>query len=109
MSEKEKIEITSRDLADDLVYWVPGLPPTETRALFKTILNSLQDALVEGNRVEIRGFGSFTTKYRQGGQRRNPRTGASVYAPARYVVAFRAGKELRESIDFTRRMETKTE
>ena len=60
---------------------------------------------MSGNRVEIRGFGSFTTKYRQGGQRRNPRTGESVYAPARYVVAFRAGKELRESIDFTRRME----
>lgn len=100
-------EVTSRDLADELVEYAPGLFPSETRAIFKTILTSLQDALVSGNRVEIRGFGSFSTKYRQAGQRRNPRTGEAVFAKARYVVAFRAGKDLRETVDFTRHLDAK--
>ena len=53
----------------------------------------------EQGRIEIRGFGSFAPRYRQGGMRRNPRSGEKVYAPARWVVIFRAGKDLREAID----------
>jgi integration host factor subunit beta len=68
-------EVTSRDLADELVEYAPGLFPSETRAIFKTILTSLQDALVNGNRVEIRGFGSFSTKYRQAGPAPQPAHG----------------------------------
>ena len=55
--------------------------------------------IADGDRIEIRGFGSFAPRYRQGGMRRNPRSGEKVYAPARWVVIFRAGKDLREAID----------
>ena len=66
---------------------------------FRTILHAMQNALIRGDRIEIRGFGSFAPRYRQGGMRRNPRSGEKVYAPARWVVIFRAGKDLREAID----------
>ena len=107
MTEEEKkktIVINGADIAEELVTLCPGMPPTLTREVYRTVMHAMQDALVDSKRIEIRGFGSFTTRHREGGQRRNPRTGEYVYAEERYVVAFRAGKELREEIDFTRHL-----
>ncbi len=56
-------------------------------------------ALSEGDKVELRGFGSFRTRSRDPREGRNPRTGASVYIPPKKVPFFKAGKELREMVD----------
>jgi len=60
------------------------------------ILEQISHALATGERVEIRGFGSFTLHVRQARVGRNPRTGEPVALPVRHVPHFRAGKELRE-------------
>jgi len=62
------------------------------------ILEQMSHALATGDRVEIRGFGSFTLQARQARVGRNPRTGEPVALPVRHVPHFRAGKELRERI-----------
>lgn len=63
------------------------------------ILNAVGKTLIEGGRVEIRGFGSFGLNYRPPRTGRNPKTGQQVDVPAKYVPHFKAGKELRELID----------
>jgi integration host factor subunit beta len=56
-------------------------------------------ALASGNRIEIRGFGSFSLNYRPERIGRNPKSGASVTVPAKYVPHFKAGKEMRLRVD----------
>jgi integration host factor subunit beta len=64
----------------------------------KLILDAVSSALASGNRIELRGFGSFSLNYRQPRTGRNPRTGEKVAVPAKYVPHFKAGKELRERV-----------
>jgi integration host factor subunit beta len=64
----------------------------------KTILRQMSDALATGQRIEIRGFGSFSLHARPARMGRNPRTGESVALPARRATYFRPGKELRERV-----------
>lgn len=64
-----------------------------------TVLNEIIDALMSGNRVELRGFGSFSTRDREARSARNPKTGEFVYLGKRRSVYFRAGKELRDRVD----------
>lgn len=59
----------------------------------------MTDALVAGQRIEIRGFGSFVPKLRRHRAARNPRTGEEVNVPEKYVPFFAVGKELRERIN----------
>lgn len=66
------------------------------------ILQEVADTLVDGRRVEIRGFGSFGLRRRVSRVGRNPRTGESVYVPERYVPYFRPGRILRQRIDQAR-------
>ena len=91
--------VTGGEIADELSDAFPDIPTSKARDAFRTILHAMQNALIRGDRIEIRGFGSFAPRYRQGGMRRNPRSGEKVYAPARWVVIFRAGKDLREASD----------
>ncbi|GAB6068049.1 integration host factor subunit beta [Methylothermus subterraneus] len=65
----------------------------------KNIIEYLSEALAEGQRIEIRGFGSFTLRYRPPRVGRNPRTGDPVALPARRVPHFKAGKDLRERVN----------
>jgi len=64
------------------------------------ILEAMSDALRRAERIEIRGFGSFDVNYRQPRKGRNPKSGESVHVPAKYVPHFKAGKELRERVDY---------
>jgi integration host factor subunit beta len=59
----------------------------------------MTDALVEGNRIEIRGFGSFATKLYKPYTGRNPRTGATIQVPPKRLPCFKAGKETKEVVD----------
>jgi integration host factor subunit beta len=65
----------------------------------KYILDQLSEALAHGERVEIRGFGSFSLHHREGRAGRNPKTGTSVNVGERYTPRFRPGKLLRDRIN----------
>jgi integration host factor subunit beta len=62
----------------------------------------MTDALAAGDRIEIRGFGSFVAKHYQARMGRNPRSGATIPVPAKRLPFFKVGKELRERVDYKR-------
>lgn len=64
----------------------------------KVIIDALSNTLSKGDRIEIRGFGSFALNYRPPRIGRNPKTGERVEVPAKYVPHFKAGKELKERV-----------
>lgn len=66
------------------------------------ILDRMSDSLCEGNRIEIRGFGSFAPRYRAPRRAHNPRTGERVFTNAKYTPHFKPGKEMRERVDQSR-------
>lgn len=65
----------------------------------KSLLEQMSTALSNGERIEIRGFGSFSLHYRPPRSGRNPKTGDSVSLPGKYVPHFKPGKELRERVN----------
>ena len=65
----------------------------------KTILDEMATCLARGQRIEIRGFGSFDLNHRPARIGRNPKSGDKVEVPEKYVPHFKAGKELRERVD----------
>jgi len=65
----------------------------------KELLEQISHALAAGERIEIRGFGSFSLHYRPPRIGRNPKTGDSVALPGKYVPHFKPGKELRERVN----------
>lgn len=73
----------------------PHLYHRDVETVVNTILESITEALARGDRVELRGFGAFSTKQRRERIGRNPRNGDKVPVKAKRVPAFRTGKELR--------------
>ena len=69
------------------------------KVIVDTIFNGMKDSLVKGERIEIRGFGSFMVKNYQGYTGRNPKTGRLVDVRAKRLPFFKVGKELRERVD----------
>ena len=65
----------------------------------KSLLEQMSEALATGERIEIRGFGSFSLHFRPPRSGRNPKTGDSVSLPGKYVPHFKPGKELRERVN----------
>ncbi len=65
----------------------------------KILLEQMSEALATGERIEIRGFGSFSLHHRAARSGRNPKTGETVHLAAKYVPHFKPGKELRERVD----------
>lgn len=65
----------------------------------KSLLEQMSQALATGQRIEIRGFGSFSLHYRPPRVGRNPKTGEAVALAAKYVPHFKPGKELRERVN----------
>lgn len=76
-------------------------PPTVKQAV-ETLLDQMSESLAQGERIEIRGFGSFVLHYLPPRQGRNPKTGESVAVPERYRLRFKPGKELQERVDRTK-------
>jgi len=77
----------------------PDLGQREAERVVATILDAITDRLAEGGRVELRGFGAFSTRDRNARTGRNPRTGESVDVNAKRVPHFKPGKELRERLN----------
>ncbi len=81
----------------------PELNADQAERSVRTVLETISNALEEGGRVELRGFGAFSVRQREARKGRNPRTGESVAVPDKAVPFFRAGKELRERVNASRR------
>ncbi len=77
----------------------PHLTVRDVEALVATVFDEITKALAEGRRVELRGFGAFSTRGRDARTGRNPRTGAAVKVDAKRVPYFKPGKELRERLN----------
>ena len=90
--------MTRSDLITRLAELHPQLLAKDAELAVKVILDTLSVTLSCGERVEIRGFGSFGLNYRPPRQGRNPKSGDKVKVPAKYVPHFKAGKELRERV-----------
>jgi integration host factor subunit beta len=90
--------MTRSDLISRLAELHPQLLAKDAELAVKVILDTLSVTLSRGERVEIRGFGSFGLNYRPPRQGRNPKSGDKVKVPAKYVPHFKAGKELRERV-----------
>ncbi|MEK6771892.1 MAG: integration host factor subunit beta [Pseudomonadota bacterium] len=77
----------------------PQLQPRDVELAVKELLEQMSAALSSGQRIEVRGFGSFSLHYRPPRTGRNPKTGAAVRVPDKYVPHFKPGKELRERVN----------
>ena len=75
------------------------LAPKDAELAVKTMLDAMSQTLATGNRIEIRGFGSFSINRRPPRLGRNPRSGESVQIPEKRVPHFKPGKALREAVD----------
>ncbi len=92
--------MTRSDLIAKLAERFPQLLARDAELAVKVILDTMAEALMRGGRIEIRGFGSFALNYRPPRTGRNPKSGEKVQVPAKYVPHFKAGKELRERVDY---------
>ena len=75
-----------------------GLTRKRAEQLVNTIFDSMEDALVRGDRIEIRGFGSFKTRHYPAYTGRNPKTGAPIDVSEKVLPVFKVGKELRDRV-----------
>ena len=89
--------MTKADIVD-VIAEATGLTKVETEAVIEGFLSTIKNALQEGEKVEVRGFGSFSVKKRMPKKARNPGTGEVIYLPERYVPVFKASKLLKELI-----------
>ncbi len=77
----------------------PELKPDEIEKIVDCFFGQIIQRLAEGGRVELRGFGAFSTRSREPRIGRNPRTGESVEVPGKRVPYFKPGKEIRERLN----------
>jgi integration host factor subunit beta len=77
----------------------PHLYQRDVEKVVDTILDQITDALSHGDRVELRGFGAFSTKLREARTGRNPRTGVAVSVAQKAMPFFKAGKEMRKRLN----------
>ena len=91
--------ITKSEMIDILAAEQPQLAYRDVELAVKGLLDCMATALAEGQRIEVRGFGSFSLHYRASRVGRNPKTGDAVVVPEKHVPHFKPGKELRERVD----------
>jgi integration host factor subunit beta len=90
--------LTKADLIEDVLR-ISELPRKESETIVETIFESIIDALQKGDKIEIRGFGSFRTRQRRGRIGRNPKTGAKVDVPPKKIPFFKPSKELKDFVN----------
>ncbi len=90
--------MTKAELVDGVAS-TSGLSKKDAEVIVQNVLDAIIESLRRGEKVELRGFGSFRLRERTSRQGRNPKTGAKVHVPAKKVPYFKPGKELRELIN----------
>lgn len=91
--------MTKSELIDAIADLQDQLSVKDVELAVKLLLEYMSDALAEGERIEIRGFGSFSLHYRAPRVGRNPKTGDSVELAGKYVPHFKPGKEMRDRVN----------
>ena len=92
--------MTKSELIDRLAEQQNHLHHLDVELGVKTILEQMSASLASGDRIEVRGFGSFSLHYRAPRMGRNPKTGEPVALPGKHVPHFKPGKSLRERVDY---------
>jgi integration host factor subunit beta len=90
--------LTKADLIEEVLR-ISELPRKESETIVETIFESIIEALQKGDKIEIRGFGSFRTRQRRGRIGRNPKTGAKVEVPPKKIPFFKPSKELKDFVN----------
>lgn len=97
---KQTVDAMKRsDVINAIAARFPHLPANKIEDAAITIIEKMSQNLEKGNRIEIRGFGSFNLIDRKAGIRRNPKTGTKVEVESATKVRFKAGKEMRERVN----------
>ncbi|MDH3638892.1 MAG: integration host factor subunit beta [Gammaproteobacteria bacterium] len=91
--------MTKSEMIEVLAAEQPQLAYRDVELAVKGLLECMSSALATGERIEVRGFGSFSLHYRPARVGRNPKTGNAVSVPDKHVPHFKPGKELRERVD----------
>lgn len=91
--------MTKSELIARLAAANPHLYQRDIEQIVSTVFEDIAGALANGDRVELRGFGAFSVKHRRERSGRNPRTGDTVFVPAKHVPFFKTGKDLRERLN----------
>jgi len=97
--EKTGASMTKSELIELIAAKQKHLAAKDVELAVKQILEIMSDALAQGHRIEIRGFGSFSLHFRPPRQGRNPKTGETVALSGKYVPHFKPGKDLRERVN----------
>jgi integration host factor subunit beta len=90
--------LTKADLIEEVLR-ITELPRKESETIVETIFDSIIESLQKGDKIEIRGFGSFRTRNRRGRVGRNPKTGEKVEVPAKKIPFFKPSKELKDFVN----------
>ncbi|AHC73958.1 integration host factor, beta subunit [Candidatus Endolissoclinum faulkneri L5] len=93
--------MTKSELILRLVETNPHLFQRDVESVVSTVFEKITEALIRGDRVELRGFGAFSIKHREARVGRNPRTGKSVSVASKCIPFFKTGKLLREKINIS--------
>jgi len=89
--------MTKADIVENIAE-MTGLTKTDTALVVEGMIETLKDAMISGETVEIRGFGTFKIKKRAARRARNPRTGEPVDIPAKFVPTFKPSRELKNAV-----------
>ena len=93
------MKVNKKDLIEKISKNQDQLPQRDIELAVKTIINCMTRALSTGERIEIRGFGSFSLRYRRPRMGRNPKSGINVQINERYVPHFKPGKNLKKRVN----------
>ena len=93
--------MTKSELIEAIAFNQSQLSLKDVELAVKKILEDMSEALAQGERIEIRGFGSFSLHYRAPRKGRNPKTGDTVQLAGKYVPHFKPGKEMRERVNIS--------
>jgi integration host factor subunit beta len=91
--------MTKREIIEELLARRQGFSHRESETIVNAVFDAMSHALARGERIEIRGFGSFDVKQRRAREGRNPKTGEVVAVAAKRIPFFRAGKELKVEVN----------
>lgn len=98
-TQQKGSQVTKSELIEVVVAKQPHLQAKDVELAIRCIVDHLTDTLAKGDRIEIRGFGSFSLRQREARIARNPKTGESVAVTETYVTHFKPGNELRDRVD----------
>ncbi len=99
LAREGEVGMTKSELIQRIADLNPHLFHRDVERIVSTILEEISEALAEGNRVELRGFGAFSVKERDARVGRNPRTGEAVQVAEKRVPFFKTGKQLRDRLN----------